>query len=154
MVAGELTATHETDKTIVRLNLSNLTEGKDYEARIRYGDCTIAASYINDDPMGANAPAAPAPEATTPATTGDSHDPGEVVASINLDRTGATATGTAEIENDDLRADEAAYLVITEDSDADVLVGCVDLRGHSAMGAAPAPAAEPGAAMPADSANR
>jgi hypothetical protein len=143
-VAGELTATHEADKTVVRLSLNALTEGKDYEARIRYGNCSVAANYLDDEPMANNdAPATPQAGAT-PAT--DDHEQGEVIEAINLDRQGLMATGTAEIENDELRAGETAYLVITEDSDEDVLVGCVDLPGHGGMGGtAPAPGATPGA---------
>jgi hypothetical protein len=152
-VAGELTATHEMDKTIVRLNLTALTEGKDYEARIRYGDCTVAATYLQDEP-GANPEPATPPAGATPAT--DDHETGEVIEAINLDRQGAMATGTAEVDNDELRPGETAYLVITEDSDEDVLVGCVDLPGHGGMdGTAPAPAgSEPGAAAPAEPGRR
>ena len=40
-VAGQVTAMHEGDNTKLRLNLSGLTEDKTYDAKIRYGDCTI-----------------------------------------------------------------------------------------------------------------
>jgi hypothetical protein len=156
-VAGELTATHEMDKTMVRLNLTALTEGKDYEARIRYGDCTVAATYLDDEPGANPEPATPPPAGATPAA--DDHETGEVIEAINLDRQGTTATGTAEVDNDELRPGETAYLVITEDSDEDVLVGCVDLPGHGGMGGtapapAPAPGTEPGAAAPAEPGRR
>ena len=155
MVAGEITATHQAEDTNLRISLTGLTEGKDYEARIRYGDCTIAMNYLDDEPL-ANDNEAATPATGTPETPGtmDDHETGEVVAMINLDRTGATASGSADIENDELRAGEAAYLVITEDSDEDVLVGCADLSGHGGMGTTPDAGAAPGAAMPADSAQR
>jgi hypothetical protein len=156
-VTGEISATHEMDKTVVRVSLAALTEGKDYEARIRYGNCTIAANFIDDEPMANNEESVTPPPAGTPAT--DDHEQGEVMEAINLDRQGLIATGTAEIENDELRAGESAYLVITEDSDEDVLVGCVDLPGHGGMGGTmPAPGAtpgtEPGAAAPAEPGRR
>jgi hypothetical protein len=149
-LSGDLTATHETDRTNVRVNLMGLTEGKDYEATIRYGDCTMAAQYLKDEDAK---PGAPNADSVTGGATGTEHEVGDKVADINLDHTGATATGTADISNDDLRGDEMAYVVVTE---GDMMVGCGDLRGHGDMGgtmSAPG-AATPGAAMPADSAHR
>jgi hypothetical protein len=153
-VAGDLSATHEADKTVVRVNLTSLMEGKDYEARIRYGNCSVAANYLDDEPLANNdGPETPATPGATPLT--DDHEQGEVIEAINLDRSGATATGTADVDNDELRMGETAYLVITEDSDEDVLVGCVDLPGHGGMGGtAPAPGTEPGAAAPAEPGRR
>ena len=68
----------------------------------------------------------------------------------------ATATGEEEVDNDDLRQGEAAYIVVTQEG---VLQACGDLMGHAtgagaAPGAAPAPGSAPGAAMPADSVHR
>ena len=128
MVAGDLTAMHEADNTRVSLTLSGLTEGKDYEARIRYGTCAVAMNYVDDEPFANDA---------TPGDSGsvmDDHEIGEVVEQIDLDRTGATASGTGEFDNDDLAAMESAFVSITEDSDEDVLVGCADLSGHGGMG--------------------
>jgi hypothetical protein len=152
MLSGDLTATHEADKTTVRLSLAGLTEDKDYEAKIRYGDCTMAANYLKDDDMAATPGAATTPAAGTDsgASMSAAHDPGDKVADIDLDKTGATATGTADIDNDELGAGEAAYVVITQD---DMLVGCADLSGHGDMGGMSAPGTAPGAAMPADSAH-
>ena len=145
-VTGDLTATHETDKAVVRLNLTGLMDGKDYEAKIRYGDCAVAADFDGKDHPGMDNPP---PAGTAPQPGMNEHKVGEKVTDIHLDQTGTTATGNADIDNDKLGADEAAYLVVTQD---DVIVGCGDLRGHGDMGGmgAPAPTPAPGA-MPADS---
>ena len=161
-ITGEFTAMHEAENTRVRVNLSGLMEGKDYNATIRYGDCTVAMNYLTDDDAD-DAPAATPGTTPAPGTeTAAEHEIGDEVADIDLNVTGATATGEADIDNDDLRADEPAFVMITEDAgmtDPDVLVGCADLRGHGGMGGTmPAPGATPGAepghAAPADTGRR
>ena len=166
-VMGQLTATHEGDNTKVRLTLSGLTEDKTYDAKIRYGDCTIAMQYTNDDMKpDENAPTtAPGATATpgAPTATGE-HKVGDEVADYSLNETGTAAEGEVDVDNDDLRPDEAAFVMVTEDAGVgkpDVLVGCADLRGHGGMGGTmpapsttPAPGTEPGAAAPADSGRR
>jgi hypothetical protein len=159
-IGGELTATHEAENTKVRLNLTGLMEDKTYDAKIRYGSCAVAMNYLDGDddtPAGANSPAA------TPETTAtDAHDVGEEVADFSLDETGTTATGEVDIDNDELRAGEAAFVMVTEDAgvgDPDVLIGCAELSGHGGMGGtAPAPGttpgAEPGTAAPAEPGRR
>lgn len=166
-LTGQLTATHETDKTVLRLNLSGLDADKDYKAKIRYGDCTVAMKYLADTdepgevdknkaPATTGAPATGAnPPTATPGETVRNHDIGDVVARIDLDKTGATATGSADVDNDKLGPDEPAYVVITEDMGVgknDMFVGCADLTGHAGLGATPGGAAPagttPGAAAP------
>lgn len=147
MVGGELTATHEAERTNVRVTLNGLTEGQDYEAKLRYGDCTVAANFLEDadEAMGT----------TTPGTGVANHEIGDEVADIDLQITGTTATGTADIDNDELAMNEPAYVVVTQE---DRLVACGDLRASGAhgdtgtMGAPATPGMTPGATMPADSA--
>ena len=168
-IMGTITATHEGDDAKVRLTLSGLTEDKTYDAKIRYGDCAIAMNYLTDN----EAPATPAPGAapsTAPApgteTATGEHKVGDEVADFSLNETGTTAEGDVDVDNDDLRPEEAAFVMVTEDAGVgspDVLVGCADLRGHGgamggtmpAPGTTPAaPGTEPGAAAPADSGRR
>src|SRR5689334_2848619 len=47
-LTGDLTATHEAEKTVLRLALNNLDADHDYAAKIRYGDCTMAMQYLTD----------------------------------------------------------------------------------------------------------
>jgi hypothetical protein len=142
MITGELTAMHEADNAKVTLNLTGLTEDKDYDATIRYGDCSIAMNYLKPDLM----PGDKAPDAETVRN----HDIGDEVKDIDLNKTGTTATGEATIDNDDLRADEPAFVMVTQDAGVGkdhILVGCADLTGHAGMsgmgGMAPPPAAAP-----------
>src|SRR5690242_11692966 len=44
-LTGNLTATKAADKTTWAVSLSGLDEKKDYDAKIRYGDCTMAANF-------------------------------------------------------------------------------------------------------------
>src|SRR5688572_26818191 len=48
MISGEAIATHNPDNVNVRLTLSGLTEGEDYEARLVYGMCTDAEAHLAD----------------------------------------------------------------------------------------------------------
>ena len=133
---GTITATHAPDKTTVQISMSGLTEDKDYDANIRYGDCTIAPQYLKNDPDGDAAPTTGTPE---------EHKLGDDFVSLMLNKEGPTATGEATINNDDLRADEPAYVVVTQD---DMLVACADLKGHGdMMGPSMGPSTMP---MPAD----
>lgn len=158
-ISGELTATHETDKTVLHLNLSSLTADRDYEAKVRYGDCTMAMKYLvdADEPGEIDKDKAPAAGAAPTETVRD-HDIGDVVVEIDLDKTGTTAMGNADVGNDALAADEPAFLVVAEDMGAgkgDMLVGCADLRGHGGMtGSMGTPDTTPAGAMPADTARK
>jgi hypothetical protein len=153
-LTGDMTATRAADKTTVRVNLSALDEKKDYDAKIRYGDCTMAASFDGKNkakPAPTTTTPAPGAAAPAPGMANPDHKAGDEVTDIHLDKTGATATGTADIDSGKLAAGEAAYIVLTSD---DMIVGCADLTNSAAMGAPDtmggAPGTAPGAAMPAD----
>lgn len=157
-ISGELTATHETDKTLLHLNLSGLTEDKDYEAKVRYGDCTMAMQHLADADEPGEIDETPAAGAA-PADTAREHEVGDVIVEIDLEKAGTNAMGDADAGNDALAADEPAFLVVTEDmglGKSDMLVGCADLRGHAGMaGSMGTPDATPtSGAMPADTARK
>ncbi len=135
-----MVATHGPDNVNVRVSLTGLTDGEDYDADIRYGDCTMAAMYLIDEDAAEDA----AEEMQDSMNL--EHTPGDKIADIDLTTTGMTATGTAEVDSNKLRAGEAAYLVIKHD---DALMACSDLRGHDMGGMG---AGMP--AMPADSTHR
>ena len=136
-VMGTITATHAPENTTVQISMTGLTEDKDYDATIRYGDCTIAPQYLKDDPSGDMAPTTGTPE---------EHKLGDDFLTLMLNKEATTATAEATLDNDDLRADEPAYIVVTQ---ADMLVACADLKGHGGMSTAPSigPSTTP---MPAD----
>jgi hypothetical protein len=134
MLAGEVVASHAAENVNVRITLSGLTEGEDYEAALKYGMCTDAQAHLDDD------------DAATPGTepaagTMDDHEAGEGFGDIDLDVTGMTATGSADIDTDDLRENEPAYLAITTGgmTDEKTLVACADLSGHGGMNIDAAP---------------
>jgi hypothetical protein len=117
-VMGTVTATHAPDKVTVQVSLSGLDEKKDYDAKMRYGDCTVAPKYLTDT----------TPDTATPqAGVKPEHKTGDDFMTIRLDKEGATATGEASVDLDELGATEPAYLVVTAD---DALVACADLKGH------------------------
>lgn len=124
-VMGTVTATHAQDNTTLQISLSGLIDDRDYDAKVRYGDCTIAPQHLTSD-----APAAPT-TTTGGAMPNAEHELGDDFMSIRLNKEGTTATGEATVDNDDLRMDESAYVVVTQD---DKLVACADLKGHGGMG--------------------
>jgi hypothetical protein len=148
-LAGEVVASHNPENVNVRVTLSGLAEDDDYEAALKYGMCTDAQAHL-DNEVGDDTPGT---ETETPGAI-DEHEAGEEFADIDLDHTGMTATGSADIDTDDLRANEPAYLAITTGgmNDERTIVACADLSGHGGMNidAAPGtpgtePATEPAA---------
>jgi hypothetical protein len=177
MLSGEVVATHGPEDVNVRVTLNGLTEGDEYEAALKYGMCTDAQAHLDDDGPDDDADGTRT-DATTPGTTPaagdatmDDHEPGEEFGDIDLNVTGTTATGSADIDTDDLRQNEPAYLVVTTGgmTDEKNVLACADLSGHGGMntgagmgtGTTPAPGTtgapgapgtgtgtEPGAAAP------
>jgi hypothetical protein len=97
------------------------------EAELKYGMCTDAQAHFD---------AAESLTETTPDVAGTTHDPGDEFEEFDLTVTGATGTGSAEIDLDELRPTEAAYVAIEQDDDLgddDRLLGCADLTGHGGM---------------------
>jgi hypothetical protein len=135
MLTGEAVATHGAEDVNVRVSVSGLTEGEDYEAKLKYGMCSDAQAHFD---------ASQSISETTPGTPGTTHDDGDEFAEIELTVAGMTGTGTTDISSDELGANEPAYLSIEIDDDMgddDRLLACADLSGHGGMdtGTMPAP---------------
>ena len=47
MLSGEVVATHNPEDVDVRVSVSGLTEGEDYEAKLKYGMCTDAQAHFD-----------------------------------------------------------------------------------------------------------
>ena len=129
-LTGEVVATHNPNDVNVRVSVAGLTEGEDYEAKLKYGMCSDAQAHFD----GRDATATPGTEPAAGAM--DTHDPGEEFAEIELTVTGMTGTGSADIDTNELRENEPAYVAIEIDDDLgnnDKLLGCADLTGHGGM---------------------
>lgn len=171
MLSGEAVATHNPDNVNVRLTLNGLTEGEDYEARLVYGMCTDAETHLTDmadadmdTDMGTDDQDA---TTTTPGTDPAAgrmgeHQPGDEFGQIDLNVTGTTATGTAEIDAEELGPNEPAYIAVLGNGqgaeEEQTVLACADLSGHGGMGtgtgtgqtpgAPTTPGTEPGTAAP------
>jgi hypothetical protein len=150
---GEVVATHGADDVNVRVSVSGLTEGEDYEAKLKYGMCTDAQMHWDDRDMTADATNTPG---TTPAAgqtdaAGMDHEAGDEFAEIELNLTGTTATGETDIDTGELGANEPAYVTIEIDDDMgddDRLLACADLSGHGSMNMDAGTGATPDATTP------
>jgi hypothetical protein len=127
-LTGEVVATRSPEDVNVRVSVAGLTEGEDYEAKLKYGMCSDAQAHFDGrDATPGTEPAAGAM---------DAHDPGEEFAEIELTVTGMTGTGSADIDADELRENEPAYVAIEIDDDLgddDKLLGCADLTGRGGI---------------------
>jgi len=107
-VAGEVMASHGPERVNMRVTQNGLTEGVDYEAKLKYGMCSDAQMHF-DQGLTADATRTDAQTllsgADSSATT--AHDPGEEFAEIELTLTGNTGTGSAYINVDELGPNEA-----------------------------------------------
>jgi hypothetical protein len=131
-LTGEVVATHNPEDVNVRVSVTGLTEGEDYEAKLKYGMCSDAQAHFDNR----DAAATTTPGTEPAAGAMDAHDPGEEFAEIELSVTGTTGTGTGDIDADELGANEPAYVAIEIDDDMgddDQLLGCADLSGHGGM---------------------
>jgi hypothetical protein len=131
-LTGEVVATHNPNGVNVRVSVAGLTEGEDYEAKLRYGMCSDAQAHFD----GRDATATTTPGTEPAAGAMDAHEAGDEFAEIELTVTGTTGTGSANIDTDELGANEPAYVSIEIDDDLgndDKLLGCADLTGHGGM---------------------
>ena len=133
-LTGEAVATHNPEDVNVRVTLSGLTEGGDNEAKLKYGMCTDAQAHLEgDDAAGTTGGTATTPGTQPAAGQMVEHEPGDEFADIDLNMTGTTATGSADVDTEDLRENEPAYLAVTTGGvgDEKTVVACADLTGHN-----------------------